>query len=200
MTVGGVSRCKNPPHPGLPVPVHLNLSPFVGLDQVENKVCIGEKANFDENALYVQATAFAGLQVFDREPFDLFFAVDLHGRNNFKIWDNNYVSQEFIQTLKGDHSASNQLEDQIVYHDYYSNGKLKESSKADDVRSVYIWGYYQTLLLARIDNTAYDDFSTATIAAIADVQAKSNTDDDTCPSSGGCNEQTLRDALQGLSP
>jgi len=70
-------------------------------------------------------------------------------RTNFSVWQNGtIVLPEFIQTAKG----SNTLEDRIQFHDYYQDGKLKEVSQKNGVHTVYIWGYSQTLPIAKIEN------------------------------------------------
>lgn len=102
---------------------------------------------------------------------------------------------EKVMSLKGEKTPTNLLEDRVVYHDYDDVGNPVEISKSDDVRTVYIWGYNQTLPIAKIDNATYAQIP---VADIINLQSKSDEDDDTCLDVLNCKEQTLRDVLEDL--
>jgi len=63
------------------------------------------------------------------------------------------VVPERVKTAKG----ASSLEERITYHSYYSNGKVKEVSKADGTHIVYLWGYNNTLPIAKIENATFND-------------------------------------------
>ncbi|MBL4880292.1 MAG: hypothetical protein JKX82_03105, partial [Oleispira sp.] len=85
----------------------------------------------------------------------------------YKDWGNNNILPEKVQTAKGEAS----FEDRIVFHRYYANGKVKEVSKKDGTPIVYIWGYKQTLPIAKIENATYADVSSyvATLQTLSDA-------------------------------
>ena len=69
-------------------------------------------------------------------------------KTNYLDWGNNNLLPEYIQASKG----TNTLEDRIVYHSYYSNGKIKEVSRADGPPISYVWGYNSEYPVAKIEN------------------------------------------------
>lgn len=115
-------------------------------------------------------------------------------RTNYKDWGNDHILPEAIQTVKGEITATNPLEDRIILHSYYDNGNVREVSKADGTSIVYIWGYNQMIPIAKIENTIYADVQ----SQVANIQSKSDLDNDTCMDSGSCDEKNLRTALNGL--
>lgn len=77
-------------------------------------------------------------------------------RANYKDHGNDLVLPKDIQTLKGIYNSStNELQDRIIFHDYYDNGNLKEVSKKDGTTTVYIWGYNEEYPIAKIENASY---------------------------------------------
>jgi len=90
-----------------------------------------------------------------------------------------------IQTAKG----GDPLEDRIRFHNYYNNGRIKEVSKKDGTHIVYIWGYDETLPIAKIENATFTDIPTS---IYNDVIAKSNLD------TSATGENNLRTALAAL--
>jgi len=111
----------------------------------------------------------------------------------------NLLSQ--IKTVKGpefDGGVIN-LEERITYHDYDSMGNPIEVSKTDGTHIVYIWGYNQTLPIAKIENATYcyngNNYSQSNCLEQTDVenlQLLSNQDIDSI------SEENLRVALNGL--
>ena len=96
-----------------------------------------------------------------------------------------------IQTLKG----SGSLEDRIIYHSYYNNGNIKEISKKDGSKIVYIWGYNEQYPIAKIENA---DFSDIPVSIYNSIISTSDSDDDNCTDLEVCDEKYLRDELNKL--
>lgn len=106
-----------------------------------------------------------------------------------------------VNTVKGpefDGGVFN-LEERITYHDYDSMGNPIEVSKTDGTHIVYIWGYNQTLPIAKIENATYcyngNNYSQSNCLEQTDVenlQLLSNQDIDSI------SEENLRVALNGL--
>ena len=75
-------------------------------------------------------------------------------RNVFKAWTRgNIVELQKVQSSKGE----NNLEDRFIYHNYDNKGNPIEVSKLGGIHSVFIWGYNQTKLIAKIENCTYDE-------------------------------------------
>ncbi|WP_299223686.1 hypothetical protein [uncultured Aquimarina sp.] len=69
-------------------------------------------------------------------------------RTNFKIWNNQIIAPEFVQTAKGNEN----LESRIQYHAYDDNGNPLEVSKTDGSHISYIWGYDKQYPVAKVEN------------------------------------------------
>lgn len=106
----------------------------------------------------------------------------------FKNWGNNIILPEFIKGSKGTEVS----EDRIVYHDYDDKGNVLEVSLPDGTRQMYIWGYDQMYLLARITNASYENIPSELSGIIAQIQQTSNTE-----ASYGT-ENALRNSLNAL--
>ena len=106
---------------------------------------------------------------------------------------------EIIKTSKG----PNTLKDRIQYHEYYTNGSVKEVSKTDGTHIVYIWGYNKEYPIAKIENATYLQIEAAIATlpssynTLEKIQAKSNTDNDRTIGNTG-KEGELRTALQAI--
>lgn len=109
-------------------------------------------------------------------------------RNNFQLFSGLALPKR-IETSK----AGASLEDRIVYHDYYSNGNIKEVSKTDGTHIVYIWGYDETVPVAKVENATAAQVN----GYIGAIQTASNNDNDRTEGSAG-NEGALRTALNNL--
>ncbi|MEM9077783.1 MAG: RHS repeat domain-containing protein [Bacteroidota bacterium] len=107
-------------------------------------------------------------------------------------WGSNLVMPQYVQTLKGDLSPTNQLDDRIVYHDYDDHGNALEVSKADGIRIMYVWGYDNTRPIAKIEHASYATLTQAQQDAINAAKTASDND------SNGTTENTLRVELQDL--
>jgi len=77
---------------------------------------------------------------------------------------------------------------------YDSVGNLLEFSKVNGAKTCLIWGYNNSKVIAKIENL---DYSSISQSVIDTLQSLSNADNDNC-TSGTCNEQTLRNALNNL--
>ena len=95
-------------------------------------------------------------------------------RTNYRDWGNNLVLPEFVQTLKGNYSASNKLQDRLQYKSYYANGNPKELLKKSGSTITYIWGYQEQYPIAKIENATYAQIA----SQVANLQNKSNADND----------------------
>jgi len=62
-----------------------------------------------------------------------------------------------VQTVKGAQTITNPFEEKIQFHDYDKFGNSIESSKKDDIHTVYLWGYNYTKPIAKIENTTYSE-------------------------------------------
>ncbi|WP_299249073.1 RHS repeat domain-containing protein [uncultured Aquimarina sp.] len=105
-------------------------------------------------------------------------------RTNFKIWDNQIIAPEFVQTAKG----SDNLENRIQYYSYDDYGNPLEISKADNTHIIYIWGYNNEYPIAKIENASYTNMLTATRTLINQIKAASDNE----------NTDTEEDALRAM--
>jgi len=108
--------------------------------------------------------------------------------NNIK-WANKNLLEK-VQTAKG----ADVLEDRIVYHQYDDLGNAVDVSKigkngGEGTHITYIWGYNQTLPIAKLENIKYDDIDPVLINWL---QLLSNADKDKAL------EDALRVKLQEL--
>ncbi|MDL2144788.1 hypothetical protein QQY79_19840 [Flavobacterium tructae] len=78
-------------------------------------------------------------------------------RTNFKTWTNTIILPEFNQTAK----STNPLENRIQYHNYYLDGNVKELSTSAGTHIVYIWGYNNEHVIAKIENATNTQIATA---------------------------------------
>ncbi|MCH2218656.1 MAG: RHS repeat protein, partial [Flavobacteriales bacterium] len=99
-------------------------------------------------------------------------------RNDFALDDGNYLpktinAQKFQDTLTNTSTIgpAATLEQRMIYHGYYANGKVQEVSQTDGTHIVYIWGYQETSPIAKIENATFADVD----AAIATLPSDYNT-------------------------
>ncbi len=109
-------------------------------------------------------------------------------RTNFKTWYNQFTLQASIEVAKG----SGALENRVEYHDYDEQGNPLEASKTDGSHIIYIWGYDNTLPIAKIDNATYTGMPTEVTNLINQIKTTSNSEDTVAE------EQTLRGLLEDL--
>lgn len=104
-------------------------------------------------------------------------------------------SLDNFQPLLTEVFKSNENESQeINFHSYDTFGNLTEISKKDGTHIVYIWGYNQSLPIAKIENATHIDINNS---LISNIQSASDNDNDRTLGSLG-NEGALRDALANL--
>jgi YD repeat-containing protein len=115
-------------------------------------------------------------------------------RTNYKDWGNNLVLPQFVQTLKGNYSASNKLQDRLQYKSYYANGNSKELLKKGGSTITYIWGYQEQYPIAKIENASFSNIPTS---LYNDILTRSDEDTDNCRLAT-CKEEKLRVALNKL--
>ncbi|WP_299115115.1 hypothetical protein [uncultured Winogradskyella sp.] len=107
-------------------------------------------------------------------------------------WGSGRILPQIVQTRKGEDSQNNVFKDRIKFHSYDNYGNPKEVSKVDGTRIMYVWGYNETLPIAKIENASYVGISTSLNSAISAAKNASYNDDD------AASEAALRDALEAL--
>ncbi len=151
------------------------------------------------NKLKIQNRIAEPIQVISYEDIDNDDSMDANEirnvvRTNYKDWSNNIVLPKDVQSLKGIYNSStNKLQDRVVYHSYYTNGNIKEVSKKDGSKLVYIWGYQEKFPIAKIENATYSQVA----SQITNLQNRSNADNDRTIGTSG-KEGALRIALTNL--
>jgi len=113
-------------------------------------------------------------------------------RTNFKTWGNE-IFPENIQSVKGEITTTNKLNDRISFKEY-KDGNLLEVSKKDGPGIVYLWGYNKQYPIAKIENIFYSQISHT---YINNAVAASNVDTDNCILTT-CKEQILRNQLNAI--
>jgi len=88
----------------------------------------------------------------------------------YGIFGTNQIMPNIQKFAKG----SNSLEDRLSFTNYDSKGNLLEASNTEGVTTVYIWGYNQNKLIARIENATYSQVT----SYVSNLQTLSNADND----------------------
>lgn len=99
-------------------------------------------------------------------------------------WGNNVLEPKFVQTSKGD----NTLKDRIEFKKYDSKGNILQVSKADGMDICYIYGYKNSLPVAKIENATY----TQVQSYVSGIMNASDNDTTSCMATQSCNENNLR--------
>jgi len=68
---------------------------------------------------------------------------------------NTIIAPSFMETKNGLSSK----ETRIIFHNYDNKGNLLCASKTNDINETYLWGYNQTLPVAKFDNITYSSVS-----------------------------------------
>lgn len=105
---------------------------------------------------------------------------------------NNMYLLKNVKTIKK--GTSSDYIERLEYIKYDNNGRLLQAQKPNGMPISYIWGYNNEYPIARIENATYDEVE----SYIANIQAKSNLDDDHCLDNTSCNEKELRIILNAL--
>lgn len=114
-------------------------------------------------------------------------------RTNYKDWGNYNVLPKDTQSLKGEYNSStNNLQDDIIFNNYYTNGNIKEISKANGMHIIYIWGYNEQYPIAKIENATFTGLSSGIQTIINTAVAASDNDIDEAT------ENSLRIALNNI--
>ncbi|WP_378185825.1 hypothetical protein ACE939_12015 [Aquimarina sp. W85] len=112
----------------------------------------------------------------------------LSHKTNYQVWNNKFVVPRIIQSAKN----NNLLEDRLFYHKYDDLGNLLEIYNEKGIHTLFIWGYKNTLPIAKIDNASYDMMPESVldkIDSIKEVSDKENSKNE---------EITLQGLLQEL--
>ncbi len=110
-------------------------------------------------------------------------------RTLYKNWTTTITLPEISQISKG----TNDLENRLRYHKYDEFGNPLVVSKENGTSIIYIWGYWNELPIAKIENATYDQIS----SYVSDLKTKSNADNDRTIGNSG-KEGALRLALNAL--
>ncbi|WP_299117553.1 hypothetical protein [uncultured Winogradskyella sp.] len=105
-------------------------------------------------------------------------------------WGNDQVLPQTVKTSKG----SEPLRERLSFKAYDDDGNILQVAKTDGIDITYIYGYDNTLPVAKIENATYAQVS----SYVANIQSKSDLDDDHCMDSASCDEKNLRTALNAL--
>lgn len=108
-------------------------------------------------------------------------------------WHNEIFKPETIYSKSG----SGDIEPRLYIDEYDNKGNILQVEGTDGIITSYIWGYQQTVPVAKLINATYGSIPSANIS---DIQSKSNLDDDHCKdnTTATCNEKNLRTALHDL--
>ncbi|WP_412560622.1 RHS repeat domain-containing protein [Winogradskyella sp. MIT101101] len=108
-------------------------------------------------------------------------------------WDstNSHILEPIsVQTSKETVS----LKDRVFFKRYDADGNILQVAKADGIDITYIYGYNNSLPVAKIENATYSQI----LGYVGGIQSASNADNDRCQDSGSCNEKALRSVLNTL--
>ena len=72
-------------------------------------------------------------------------------KTNYQNWGNNIIAPGNTQTTIGNNSSENR----VIYDNYDSKGNLLSSSKPNNVKTVYLWGYQLQYPVAKISGSTY---------------------------------------------
>lgn len=135
------------------------------------------------NKLKEQNTLSNPVQI---EKFNNHNLISSKRTNYFEPYTNKTVPKS-VEISKGD----NDFYEDIVFHNYYPSGKLKEASKKDGTKIYFIWGYQESQLIAKIEGYT-DSQLNAIQSKITTAISASNSD------SSLITEDTLRVALNDI--
>lgn len=91
---------------------------------------------------------------------------------NDEKWPGLFVP-EFIQTSKG----ANVLENRVTFHQYdITKGLPMEFSRDGGIHTMYVWGYNDTQVIAKIENASYETLTSAQQIAIDNAISSSDYD------------------------
>ena len=108
---------------------------------------------------------------------------------NYADFNNGHYYQSTVETAQG----NNPLEERLIYHEYDAYGNLKEVSKTDGTHVVYLWGYNESFLVAKIEGAVWSDVNGVVNQALLNDPSNS-----TYTSPSGDPDETLRVELNKL--
>jgi len=82
-------------------------------------------------------------------------------RSGFRNWGNGIILPRTNNTLKGELSIDNQLQERATIHQYDNFGNPLEVSGDQGPISSYIWGHNKTYVIAKIQNADYEKIRSA---------------------------------------
>ncbi|WP_456442550.1 hypothetical protein [Psychroserpens sp.] len=115
--------------------------------------------------------------------------LNVNRTNYMRVPTSGFREPEIVQTGKG---ANPTLKDRIQFHDYDNYGNPLEVSKADGTHIMYIWGYDNTVPIAKIEGYSYDSVSNNLQILINTIIVASDND------INNATEETLRLSLNSL--
>ncbi|MEX0275125.1 MAG: hypothetical protein AB3N16_12180 [Flavobacteriaceae bacterium] len=92
-------------------------------------------------------------------------------RTNFLDWGGGIYQPESQQTLKGDLTTSNTLQDRLLAYDFDEFGNPLEFSQDGGPVTSYIWGHNKKYVVAMIENASYQTIANALGLSVAMVKA-----------------------------
>ncbi|MDQ6530900.1 hypothetical protein [Flavobacterium sp. LHD-85] len=107
---------------------------------------------------------------------------------------NNLLLPKTVYANKGSSEIDLNLDIKVIYDLYDEKGNVLQYTPDGGAPVSIIWGYNKTQPIAKIENIAYSAISPQTIA---NLQARSDADNDNCRSEN-CKEQLLRKDLNDL--
>ena len=103
----------------------------------------------------------------------------------------NFVKADYANSSSDDIIKNNDYYKDVTIHEYDNKGNPIEVSKENGIHTVYIWGYYGTELIAKIENANYNDVYNPTVN-VENIQSKSDLDID------ASSELILKNTLEDL--
>ncbi len=88
-------------------------------------------------------------------------------RTNYVDWGGGIYEPNSQQSLKGELSAENTLQNQLFAYDFDAFGNPLEFSQENGAVTSYIWGYNKKYVIAKIENATYQEIATALGISIA---------------------------------
>ncbi|UOB19001.1 hypothetical protein [Abyssalbus ytuae] len=110
----------------------------------------------------------------------------------YNTWGDGFVLPQLVQTLKGKPATDNVLENQVQFHKYDVFGNPLEVSQISGMHVIYVWGYNNEYLIAKINNATYEGMPEEITNLINEIKEISNGED------SNINEATLISMFEQL--
>ncbi|WP_378187901.1 hypothetical protein ACE939_05750 [Aquimarina sp. W85] len=144
-------------------------------DDVETITSLGESIITPEEFFAIQRLKKEGVESRVAQSLQteiLYKGLRTIQRTNFKTWHNKFTAPKSLASSK----SFNPLEARVLYHDYDDYGNPLEVSKANGNRIIYIWGYNNTYVIAKIENATYEGMPTEVVNLINQIMLATNTE------------------------